>query len=117
MPLNELILINDKFLQPYLNFVKDHKHIFRATINNPGIMCSEANLAALYERVLRYIFNRFRIPEEEHKYWLAYHINGVIAIVWEWLKWDCKESVEDVAKIIENCVRTKNAAGIEEPSI
>lgn len=75
MPLNELILINDKFLQPYLNFVK------------------------------------------EHKYWLAYHINGVIAIVWEWLKWDCKESVEDVAKIIENCVRTKNATGIEEPYI
>ena len=80
-------------------------------------MRSEANLAALYEHVLRYIFNRFRIPEEEHKYWLAYHINGVIAIVWEWLKWDCKESVEDVAKIIENCVRTKNATGIEEPSI
>ena len=54
---------------------------------------------------------------KEHKYWLAYHINGVIAIVWEWLKWDCKESVEDVAKIIENCVRTKNTTGIEEPSI
>ena len=75
MPLNELILINDKFLHPYLNFVK------------------------------------------EHKYWLVYHINGVMAIVWEWLKWDCKEPVEDVAEIIENCVRTKNAAGIEEPSI
>ena len=75
MPLNELILINDKFLHPYLNFVK------------------------------------------EHKYWLVYHINGVMAIVLEWLKWDCKEPVEDVAEIIENCVRTKNAAGIEEPSI
>ena len=24
MPLNELILINDKFLHPYLNFVKEH---------------------------------------------------------------------------------------------
>ena len=61
--------------------------------------------------------NRFRIPEEEHKYWLVYHINGVMAIVLEWIKWDCKEPVEDVAEIIENCVRTKNAVGIEEPSI
>lgn len=52
-----------------------------------------------------------------HKYWLVYHINGVMAIVLEWLKWDCKEPVEDVVEIIENCVRTKNAAGIEEPSI
>ena len=89
MPLNELILINDKFLHPYLNFVKEHKHIF----------------------------NRFKIPEEEHKYLLVYHINGVMAIVLEWLKWDCKEPVEDVVEIIENCARTKNAAGIEEPSI
>ena len=117
MPLNELILINYKFLHPYLNFVKEHKHIYRATINNPGIMRSEAKLAALYEHVLGPIFNRFKIPEEEHKYWLVYHINGVMAIVLEWLKWDCKEPVEDVAEIIENCVRTKNAAGIEEPSI
>jgi AcrR family transcriptional regulator len=107
MSLNELILVNDKFLNPYLNFVKEHKNIYRATINNPKTMRSEAKLATLYEHVLKPIFNRFGIPEEEHKYWLAYHINGMMAIVLEWLKWDCKESVEDVVNIIEKCVRTK----------
>lgn len=107
MSLNELILVNDKFLNPYLNFVKEHKNIYRATINNPKTMRSEAKLATLYEHVLKPIFNRFGIPEEEHKYWLAYHINGVMAIVLEWLKWDCKESVGDVVNIIEKCVRTK----------
>ncbi len=107
MSLNELILVNDKFLNPYLNFVKEHKNIYRATINNPKTMRSEAKLATLYEHVLKPIFNRFGIPEEEHKYWLAYHINGMMAIVLEWLKWDCKESVEDVVYIIEKCVRTK----------
>lgn len=106
MSLNELILVNDKFLNPYLNFVKEHKNIYRATINNPKTMRSEAKLAMLYEHVLKPIFNRFGIPEEEHKYWLTYHINGVMAIVLEWLKWDCKESVEDVVNIIEKCVRT-----------
>ena len=47
MPLNELILINDKFLHPYLNFVKEHKHIYRANthkglIFSLGILCSGA---------------------------------------------------------------------------
>ena len=59
----------------------------------------------------------YRIPEEEHKYWLVYHINGVMAIVWEWLKWDCREPIENVVNIIENCVRTKNPAGIVESSL
>lgn len=117
MPINELILINDKFLQPYLNFVKEHKNIYRATINNPETMRSEAKLAMLYRQILKPIFNRFGIPEEEHKYWLAYHINGVMAIVWEWLKWDCREPIENVVNIIENCVRTKNPAGIVESSL
>lgn len=114
MPLDELILINKKFLQPYLRFVKEHKNIYKATIKNPETMRSEAKLTMLYRQVLKPIFNRFGIPEEEHKYWLAYHINGVMAIVLEWLKWDCKESVEDVITIIENCVRTRNPAGMVE---
>lgn len=61
MPINELILINDKFLQPYLNFVKEHKNIYRATINNPETMRSEAKLAMLYRQILKPIFNRFGI--------------------------------------------------------
>lgn len=117
MPLNKLILINDKFLKPYLNFAKEHKNIYMATLKNPVTLCSEAKLAALYRQVLKPIFTRFEIPEEEHKYWLVYHINGVMAIVWERLKSNCKESVENIEIIIKNCVRVEIPNGLDESSL
>lgn len=106
-PLDELVLINDKYLIPYLTFVKKHKHIYKATFNNPGSMQADDRLSELYRHVLKPIFLRFGIPDEEQRYWLVYHINGLMAIVIEWLKGDCEETVEDMVKIIEKCVRTR----------
>lgn len=103
--LDDLYLVNDRYLLPYLNYVKEHKHIYRAVLNNPECMQSETKLTALYKHILRPIFSRFGVPEEEQKYWLVYHINGVMAIVFEWLKNDCQESVSDISRIIQHCVR------------
>lgn len=113
VPLNKLILINERFLIPYLEFVKGHKYIYKATLNNPISMQSEARLSTLYKHVIKPIFMRFGIPDEEQRYWLMYYINGVMAIVLEWLKGDCNESVEDMVRIIENCVLTRNVSGRE----
>jgi len=60
---------------------------------------------SLYKQILKPIFTRFEIPENEQKYWMTYHIHGVMAIVLEWLKYDCKEPVNDISIIIQNCVR------------
>ncbi|MGN1080775.1 MAG: TetR/AcrR family transcriptional regulator [Acutalibacteraceae bacterium] len=113
MPLNDLVLINDKYLIPYLNFVKEHKHIYKATLNNPVSMQSESRLSELYRHVLKPIFMRFGIPDEEQRYWLVYHINGVMAIVTEWLEGNCNETVEEMVRVIENCVPTRNVSGRE----
>jgi hypothetical protein len=67
-------------------------------------MQADDRFSQLYRHVLKPIFSRFGIPDEEQKYWLVYHINGLMAIVTEWLKGDCSETVEDIAKIIEKCV-------------
>ncbi len=104
-PLDELVLINDRYLLPYLNYVKEHKHIYKAVLNNPISMQSEAKLTALYKHILQPIFSRFEIPEKEQRFWLAYHVDGVMAIVFEWLKDDCSESVDEISRIIQNCVR------------
>lgn len=104
-PLNELVLVNDRYLLPYLNYVKSHKLIYRAALNNPDGMQSELMLNGLYKAVLQPIFSRFGIPEAEQKYWLAYHIHGIMAIVFEWIKNDCKESADDISRVIQNCVR------------
>jgi len=104
-PLQELVLINKDFLEPYLNFVKAYKHVYRATYQNPKALQADDRFASMFKMVLKPIFTRFGIPETAHRYWLAYHIEGVSAIVKEWVKNDCTESVEDIVKIIEDCVR------------
>ena len=38
---------------------------------------------------------------------MKFYINGVRAIVFEWLKNDCKESAEEIFSIIEKCIGQK----------
>ena len=35
---------------------------------------------------------------------MAYYVEGIIAIVKEWLRQDCTDEVEMIADIIESCV-------------
>lgn len=114
MPLKDLILINETFLRPYLDFIRSNKHVYKAAINNPSSMKSENNLSIMYKNVLKPIFTRFNIPEIEQKYWLQYHICGIMAIVQEWLKDDCQESTDDIIRIIENCVRADHTKELLE---
>ena len=50
---------------------------------------------------------RFAIPEAHQPYYIAYYVEGIMAIVKEWLRKDCSDEVETVARIIEACVRPK----------
>lgn len=105
-PLHELVFINKKFLEPYLNFVKQYQQVYRAAFNNPKALQADDRLASLFKTVLKPIFTRFGIPENAHRYWLVYHIDGVMAIITEWLKNNCRESVDEMIIIIEDCVRS-----------
>ena len=40
-----------------------------------------------------------------HNYYIAYYIDGIMAIVKEWLRRHCADEVETIAGIIERCVR------------
>ena len=41
---------------------------------------------------------------------MAYYVEGIIAIVREWLRRDCTDEVEMIADIIESCVRPRNGS-------
>ena len=50
------------------------------------------------------ILRRYRYPEKQHHYVLMYYLNGMMAVITEWLEADCNESPEELAKIIMRCV-------------
>lgn len=103
--LEDLFLIKSEFLTPYLNFIKENKNIFKASISNPDAMHATKRMSSLENYVLIPIMKRYEIPEEKIKYMLSFYIHGIIAIINEWLKNNCEDSVEIIENIIIECVR------------
>lgn len=42
--------------------------------------------------------------------YIAYYVEGIIAIVKEWLRQDCKDDVDMIAQIIQVCVRPEGGS-------
>ncbi len=104
-PLEELILINNDYLIPYLNFIKEHKAVFNAFLSNPECMKSRWHYSEMKRHIFKPILGRFNIPQNLQNYLITYYINGTIAVIKEWVSGNCKESVGEIAEIIISCVR------------
>lgn len=105
-----LILVTQEYLLPYLRFIRDNKKVYLAAFRNPGGIQADQRYEGLKRNILQPILMRFQIPEAHHPYYIAYYVEGIIAIVKEWLRRDCSDEVETVAHIIEVCVRPKGGS-------
>ena len=103
--LKDLVLITQDYLRPYLQFISDHKNVYRAAFRNPNEMQAYARYRDLKKYFLEPILKRFGIPDAFQQYYIAYYIEGTMAVIKEWLNNDCRDSVETVVHIIEACVR------------
>lgn len=109
IPLSELVLINHTYLEPYLKFVYDNRAVYRAAINNPATMKTDKRYMNLKKHILEPIMARFEIPDDVRNYWAAYYISGIWAVTQEWINGGCRELIERIICIIEDCVRADNA--------
>ncbi len=102
---NDLILVTQDYLRPYLQFIRDHKNVYRASFRNPNEMRADSRYRDLKRYVLEPILEKFDIPEAFRQYYIAYYIEGTMAIIKQWLNHDCRDSTETIIEIIEACVR------------
>lgn len=103
-PLDELYFITPEYLTPYLNYIKKYRHIFQVTIAQSSVLGMDKVYRKLNRHVLTPILNRFQVPSEKQKYIMAFHINGIMALIREWLNNDCKDSVEFIVSMIQICI-------------
>lgn len=103
-PLEELYLVTPTYLIPYLEYIRQNKRLFRTALKNSGSL----GLDKTYNRMMRHAFlpimERFQIPESDREYMAAFYISGLMAILSEWLKHDCEDSMEHICAIMEQCV-------------
>lgn len=108
----ELVLVTREYLLPYLRFIRDNKKVYRAAFRAPASMQVDARYGELKQHILGPILERFEIPAAHRPYYIVYYVEGIAAIIKEWLRRDCEDEVEMVAGIIEACVRPKD--GVHE---
>ena len=111
MELQDLVFVTREYLLPYLRFIRDNKKVYRAAFRNPNGMQVQARYGDLKQYILGPVLERFHIPEEHRPYYMAYYVEGIIAIIKEWLRQDCKDDVEMISNIIEACVRADRSGG------
>lgn len=105
--LQDLKFIKDKYLFPYLSFIKENQRVFTAVLSRPADFDSNIIFQRLFDNIFVPILDRFNYPKDEQNYVMMFYLNGITAIITEWLKDDCKKSIEDISAIIHHCVYGK----------
>jgi len=102
--LQDLKFVNEKYLHPYLSFVKENQRVFLAVLSQPTAFDSKTIFQRLFDNIFKPILDRFHYPRDEQNYVMMFYLNGITAIITEWLKNSCQNSIEDISAIIRVCI-------------
>ena len=104
-PIEELYLITPEYLTPYLTYIKEHRRIFRTSVEQAAALRMYDAYTDLNRYILTPILNRYKVPAEDQNYILQFHIHCIMAVINVWLKTDCADSIEHVISVIQTCVK------------
>lgn len=102
--LEDLKFVNEKYLHPYLLFIKENQRVFLAVLSQPTVFDANRIFQRLFDNIFKPILDRFHYPRDEQNYVMLFYLNGITAIITEWLKDGCQKSIEDTSAIIHYCV-------------
>ena len=102
--LNELVFICDKYLTPYFSYIKDHIEVFQVALAQNKILGFEDVYKRMFENIFNPILERFQYPSDIRQYVMMYYLNGINAIVVEWLKTGCDKSTDELSNIVAVCI-------------
>lgn len=108
--LSQLNFITDEYLHPYLRYIRDHRRVFAVALSNIGHFGFEGVYQRLYTYIFEPILARFHYPVAHRPYVMLFYMNGVNAVVTQWLKDDCRLTIEEVSAIIHECIFGRDAA-------
>lgn len=103
-PLEELYLVTPEYLTPYLSYIKEHRRLFSTAMENAKVL----GTSDTYERMLRHVFmpilERYGVPQDDRAYIMTFYIHGLMAVITQWLKDDCRDSIQRVISVMQKCV-------------
>lgn len=106
-PLDELYLVTPEYLEPYLNYIKQNRRLFRTTIEKASALRMDDAYHALNRHVFSPILERYGVPAADRDYMMDFYITGLMAVIGRWLKNDCREPTEYIASLMQTLVGNK----------
>ena len=102
---DELYLITPDYLTPYLSYIKNNKRLFCTATENAMVLGMDKSYDRMFRHVFTPILDRYGVRQQDRPYIMAFYIRGLMAIISEWLKNDCVDSITHVTGVIQQCVK------------
>ena len=92
----------DNIIITFFNFVKEHKEFYKSFLKSGTPSFVENDMMKMQKEHFRQLINRknYNYTDTEIEYHLHYFGGGLKAICTMWIQRDCKETPEQIAKII-----------------
>lgn len=98
--LDELFLVTDEWIIPYLKFIKENKYVYKAVHSNAAAFGTEKAFDYYFQNVFSPILLKYGVPEDKHEYLMEFYRGGLTAVIMRWVDEDCEKPVEIVMEII-----------------
>ncbi len=109
-PITE-ILTSEKYLRPYLGFIKENMRAYRVIHLKDHLFKSQKTFESFYETIFSPALTHFGVREEEKPYVFSFYTQGTVAIIGKWLEGNCRD---DMDMIIDLIMRHTLACGRQE---
>lgn len=102
-PKEDLFLITDRWLLPWLEFVKENRQVYKAIHTHMDVFGAERTYRDYFQKVFSPILSRYGVAGEKHEYIMEFYRYGMVSVILKWVENDCRESVAEIAEIIKIC--------------
>ncbi len=96
----EEILTSEKYLRPYLGFIKENKRAYRVMHLKDHLFRSQKTFESFYETIFSPALTNFGVTENEKKYVFAFYTQGTVAIIGKWLEDNCRDDIDMIIDLI-----------------
>ena len=101
LPKEDLFFMTDRWLIPYLELVKENRHIYKAIHTQMDIFDVERSYKQLFDTLFSPILTRYGVDKGKHGYIMEFYRYGLVAVLMKWVAADCGESPAEIAQVIK----------------
>ena len=103
-PKEDLFFMNDQWLLPWLDFVKENRRVYKAIHAQADVFEAERTYRDYFQAVFSPVLSQYGVAEDKHEYMMDFYRHGLVAILLKWVESDCRESAAEISEIIKLCV-------------